>query len=65
MLFRPGSLSMGTEQLIAPFLGGQGASRGQSDGPEEETHPGISSSLRGAAGLAGGSVPGNVSSESR
>ena len=56
---------MGTEQLIVPLLGDQGASRGQSDGPEEETHPGISSSLRGAAGLAGGSVPGNASSESR
>lgn len=66
MVFGPGSPSIVTKRLILPLLRVQGPSLGQSwwHG-KEESHPGVSSSPRGAAGLAGGSAPGNVSSESK
>lgn len=63
--FRPGCLSMVTERLMLPFLGVQGMSPGQSDRPGEDSHPGAYSFPRGPAGLVGGSVLGNMSSESR
>lgn len=56
---------MVTERLMLPFLGVQGMSPGQSDWPGEDGHPGAYSFPRGPAGLVGGSVLGNMSSESR
>lgn len=66
MVFRPGSPSTVTKQHILLFLRVWSPSPGLSWWHGyEENHPGATSFPYRAAGLAGGSVPGNVSSESR